>query len=161
MHIVRKETARGVDFIKYMVTGAVLNEGGVPGELVTTAEEIKAITTAAESVGTYVAAHCHGTEGIKLAIKNGVRTIEHASYMDEECIELCLRRKDMVATVPTVSIAYTLYNELYEGGVLPEFVEKSRDACNAMAKGIGMCEEAGILIKKIRNKSSTREAERF
>lgn len=146
MHIVRTETAKGVDFIKYMVTGAVLNEGGVPGELITTEDEIKAITFAADTLGTYVAAHCHGTEGIKLAIKNGIRTIEHASYFDEECVELCLRRTDLVATVPTYSIAYTLYKELYEGGVLPEFVTKARQACASMAKSVKMCEDAGILV---------------
>ena len=106
LHIVRTETAKGVDFIKYMVTGAVLNEGGVPGELITTEEEIRAITSAAEKLGTYVAAHCHGTEGIKIAVKNGIRTIEHASYVDDECVELMLKRKDLIATVPTLSIAY-------------------------------------------------------
>lgn len=146
MHVVRTEVAKGVDFVKYMVTGAVLNEGGVPGELITSAEEVKAITSAAESLGTYVAAHCHGNEGIKVAIRNGVRTIEHASYMDEECVELMLQRKDFVATVPTASIAYTLYKELYAGGVLPEFVEKSRLACAQMLKGICMCEEAGVAV---------------
>ncbi|MCI5687948.1 MAG: amidohydrolase family protein [Emergencia sp.] len=146
LHIVRTETAKGVDFIKYMVTGAVLNEGGVPGELITTEEEIRAITDAAEKLGTYVAAHCHGTEGIKLAVKNGIRTIEHASYVDEECVELMLKRKDLIATVPTYSIAYTLYKELYEGGVLPEFVEKSRAACASMAKSVAMCEAAGVLV---------------
>ena len=146
LHIVRTETAKGVDFIKYMVTGAVLNEGGVPGELITTEEEIRAITDAAEKLGTYVAAHCHGTEGIKLAVKNGIRTIEHASYVDEECVELMLKRKDLIATGPTYSIAYTLYKELYEGGVLPEFVEKSRAACASMAKSVAMCEAAGVLV---------------
>lgn len=142
--ICRTEVAKGVDFIKYMVTGAVLNEGGVPGELVTTSKEISAITTAAASLGTYVAAHCHGTEGIKLAVKNGVKTIEHASYIDEECVELMLQRKDFVSIVPTFAIAYTLYKELYEGGVLPEFVVKSRDACTHMAQGLKMCIDAGI-----------------
>ncbi|MBQ6622704.1 MAG: amidohydrolase family protein [Mogibacterium sp.] len=146
MHIVRTEVAEGVDFIKYMSTGAVLNEGGVPGECITTAEELEAITAAAKTLGTYVAAHCHGTEGIKLSIKNGVRTIEHASYMDRECVDLMLQREDLVATVPTISIAYTLVKELYEGGVLPEFVAKSKDACVHMMKGIEMCEEAGLLV---------------
>ncbi len=143
-HICRTEVSKGVDFIKYMVTGAVLNEGGVPGELVTTAEEISAITSAAASLGTYVAAHCHGTEGIKLAVKNGVKTIEHASYIDEECIELMLQKKDWISIIPTFSIAYTLYKELYEGGVLPEFVRKSQDACSHMTQSLKMCIDAGI-----------------
>ncbi|MGC2872282.1 amidohydrolase family protein [Ihubacter sp. mB4P-1] len=146
LHIVRTETAKGVDFIKYMVTGAVLNEGGVPGELITTEEEIRAITSAAEKLGTYVAAHCHGTEGIKIAVKNGIRTIEHASYVDDECVELMLKRKDLIATVPTLSIAYTIYKELYEGGIMPEFVEKCKAVCASMAKSAAMCEAAGVLV---------------
>lgn len=145
-HICRTEVSKGVDFVKYMVTGAVLNEGGVPGECVTSDEEVKALVDAAAGVGTYVAAHCHGTEGIKMAVRNGIRTIEHASYIDDECIDLMVKRKDLVATVPTYSIAYTLYRELYEGGVLPEFVVKSKDACVNMAKGVEMCEKAGILV---------------
>lgn len=146
MHIVRKEANESVDFIKYMITGAVLNEGGVPGELVTTDQEVAAITRAAETLGMYVAAHCHGTEGIKMAVRNGIKTIEHASYMDEECIEMMLRRTDGVATVPTYAIAYTLFKEMYPGGVLPEFVTKARDACAHMAIGLRMSEEAGITV---------------
>lgn len=145
-HAARVEASKGVDFIKYMITGAVLNEGGVPGEMISSDEEIKALVDAAKSVGLYVAAHCHGTEGIKAAIRNGVKTIEHASYMDEECIKLIKEREDEVATIPTLAIAYTLYKELYEGGVLPEFVVKAKDACEHMAISLDMCEKAGVLV---------------
>lgn len=142
----RYEMSQGVDFIKYMATGAVLNEGGVPGAMVTTPEELAAITKAADSLGTYVAAHCHGTEGIYQAILHGVHTIEHASYLDERCIELILAKGNQTALIPTCAIAYTVANEMYPGGVLPEFVDKSRDAGQHMQDGARMAMEAGIAV---------------
>lgn len=142
----RREVAQGCDFIKYMITGAVLNEGGEPGEMVTTPEEIAAICKAADKLGTYVAAHCHGTEGIKEAIKNGIRTIEHASYMDEECVNLILERGNTVSIIPTLSVAYTLSESLFEGGVLEEFVVKAKDAVTHMALSAKMAEAAGICV---------------
>lgn len=143
---VRYELTQGVDFIKYMVTGAVLNEGGVPGAMVTTPEEIAALTKAADSLGTYVAAHCHGTEGIYQAIKNGIHTIEHASYIDKRCIDLILEMGNNTAIIPTLSIAYTIQNELFSGGVAPAFVAKAKDAYKKMISGIKMAEKAGISV---------------
>lgn len=146
MGVCRREMEQGCDFIKYMITGAVLNEGGVPGQMVTTPEEIAAICRAADSLGTYVAAHCHGTEGIKAAIQNGIHTVEHASYMDEECVELILKKGNTTAIVPTYSVAYTLSENLFEGGVLDEFVRKSKDAIAHMALSTRMSEEAGVCV---------------
>lgn len=147
-HIARTELAMGVDWIKYMVTGAVLNEGGEPGAAITSPEEIKAITDAAKECGLEVCAHCHGKRGILLAIQNGVKTIEHASYFDEECLEAALERKDTdpVATVPTLFIANTLVQEYFEGSILPEFVEKSKDALAHAIQGMLLCEENGVLV---------------
>lgn len=142
----RYEMSQGVDFIKYMATGAVLNEGGVPGAMVTTPEELAAITKAADSLGTYVAAHCHGTEGIYQAILNGVHTIEHASYLDERCVELILKKGNQTALIPTFAVAYTVAEEMYSGGVLPEFAEKARDASMHMRDGARMAMEAGISV---------------
>jgi imidazolonepropionase-like amidohydrolase len=144
--VCRREMAQGVDFIKYMVTGAVLNEGGSPGQIVTTPEEIRAMTGAADSLGTYIAAHCHGTEGIKQAILNGVHTIEHATYMDEECVELILKQGNTTATIPTFSICYTIIHESYSGGVMAEYVAKGRDAIGHMAKSVEMSEKAGVRV---------------
>lgn len=146
MRACRNEVVNGVDFIKYMITGAVLNESGVPGEMVTTPAEIKAIVEAADSLNTYIAAHCHGTEGIKQAVINGVRTIEHASYMTDECIELILKYGCRSSLVPTLSIAYSLYNHFFEGTILQEFIDKSKVACAHMMEGIKMAEAAGITV---------------
>lgn len=140
----RQESAAGVDFIKYMCTGAVLNLGGEPGQMVTSPAELRAVAEAAESLGTYVAAHCHGTTGIKEAIKAGIRTIEHASYMDEECIDMILKQGNVVSTVPTFAVAYSLATEL-SGPQLAEFKAKGADAVAHMAKSLRLCQEGGVL----------------
>lgn len=51
-------------------------------------EELRAAVRAADYVGLPVAVHCHGTEAIKMCIRCGVRTVEHSSIMDDECIEM-------------------------------------------------------------------------
>lgn len=69
---VREEIAHGCDFVKYMVSGAFLNEGSVPGNLITTEEELRTVVDTAAARDKYVAVHCHGTEGIKMSIRVGV-----------------------------------------------------------------------------------------
>ncbi|HEY7005707.1 MAG TPA: amidohydrolase family protein [Sphingomicrobium sp.] len=78
----------GADFIKLIATGAVLAIGGIPGALELSPEEMKAACDEAKEHGSYCIAHAHGAEGIKAAIRAGVRTIEHASYLDAEGIQL-------------------------------------------------------------------------
>ncbi|MGN0659024.1 MAG: amidohydrolase family protein [Emergencia sp.] len=101
----RREAAGGSDFLKYMATGSAANEGGNPGMLITTVKELTAFRDAAESAGLPSAVHCHGKEGILLCAEAGVTTIEHASCIDEECIESILRRGGKTAVVPTLSPA--------------------------------------------------------
>ena len=78
----------GADFIKIIATGAVLVRGGRPGASEFTEEQIRAAVEQAAEYGTYVAAHAHGAEGIKRAVRAGVRSIEHGSLMDDEAIAL-------------------------------------------------------------------------
>ena len=78
----------GADFIKLIATGAVLALGSEPGALELSPEEMKAACDEARLRGSYCIAHAHGAEGIKAAIRAGVRTVEHASYLDAEGIEL-------------------------------------------------------------------------
>lgn len=78
----------GADFIKIIATGAVLAAGTEPGESEYTEAEIRAAVEEAAKRGAFVAAHAHGAEGIKRAIRAGVRSIEHGSLMDDEAIAL-------------------------------------------------------------------------
>jgi imidazolonepropionase-like amidohydrolase len=78
----------GADFIKLIATGAVLALGSEPGALELSPDEMKAACDEAKLRGSYCIAHAHGAEGIKAAIRAGVRTVEHASYLDAEGIAL-------------------------------------------------------------------------
>ncbi len=78
----------GADFIKIIATGAVLTRGTRPGVSEYTEEQIRAAVDQAAGYGTFVAAHAHGAEGIKRAVRAGVRSIEHGSLIDDEGIAL-------------------------------------------------------------------------
>ncbi len=78
----------GADFIKVIATGAVFTRGTKPGVSEFTEEQIRAAVEQAAEYGTFVAAHAHGAEGIKRAVRAGVRSIEHGSFLDDEGITL-------------------------------------------------------------------------
>jgi imidazolonepropionase-like amidohydrolase len=81
----------GATVIKLIVTGAVLTRGTQPGVIELDSAMVDAAVEEAARRGVYVAAHAHGTDGIKQAIRCGVRSIEHASLLDDEGIELLIR----------------------------------------------------------------------
>ncbi len=85
---VRTNFKNGADFIKILVTGAVLSKGIPPGQQQYSDAEIQAAVTEANRWGRQVAAHAHGAEGIKAAIRAGVRTVDHGSYLDDEAVAL-------------------------------------------------------------------------
>lgn len=87
-HAVRQRYKDGSDCIKITATGGVLSQAKDGSGPQFTIEEVKAIVTAAKDYGFTVAAHAHGAEGIKRAIKGGVTSIEHGTYMDDEGIAL-------------------------------------------------------------------------
>ena len=78
----------GADSIKLIATGAVLAEGTEPGQQELSEEEMTAAVKVAQSRGSWVTAHAHGAEGIKSAMRAGVRGIEHASLIDDEGLRL-------------------------------------------------------------------------
>ncbi len=88
---VRELLNGGADFIKILATGAVLTEGTKPGVPEYTEEEIRAAVVEAANYGAHVAAHAHGAEGIKRAVRAGVRSVEHGSLIDDEGIALMKR----------------------------------------------------------------------
>jgi len=85
---VRTNFKHGADFIKILATGAVLSKGIPPGQQQYSDEEIQAAVVEARRWNRVVAAHAHGAEGIKAAIRAGVRTIDHGSMLDDEAIAL-------------------------------------------------------------------------
>jgi imidazolonepropionase-like amidohydrolase len=85
---VRQRYKDGADCIKITATGGVLSQAKDGTNAQFTEEEIKAVVAAAKDYGFKVAAHAHGAEGIKRAIRGGVNSIEHGTYMDDEGMRL-------------------------------------------------------------------------
>jgi imidazolonepropionase-like amidohydrolase len=113
-----------VDVIKILATGGVLSKGDSPGAPQFTPEELKAAADEAHMAGRKIAAHAHGTQGIKNAILAGIDSIEHASLIDDEGIRL--------AKEHGVYLVMDIYNDDYilgkaiEFGLPKENVDKER-----------------------------------
>jgi imidazolonepropionase-like amidohydrolase len=97
---VRYQAKYGADVIKTCATGGVLSEGDSVGGTQYTFEELKAMVEEAHKFDLKVAAHAHGTEGIKIATRAGVSSIEHGSFLDEEGAKLMAQRGTYL--VPTL-----------------------------------------------------------
>jgi imidazolonepropionase-like amidohydrolase len=87
-HAVRQRYKEGSDVIKITATGGVLSQAKDGANAQFTEAEVKAIVAAAKDYGYKVAAHAHGAEGIKRAVRGGVNSIEHGTFMDEEGMQL-------------------------------------------------------------------------
>ena len=132
--IVRYEVKYGADVIKVCETGGVLSEGDAVGATQLTYEEVKAIVDEATKLGRRVAAHAHGTEGIKIAVRAGVTSIEHGSFLDDEGAKMMAERGTWL--VPTL-MAGEAVEKLAKSGVLKGLIaEKALAAAAAMRNGI-------------------------
>lgn len=98
---VRQRYKEGSDLIKITATAGVLSQAKNADNPQFTEEEIKSIVATAQDYGFKVAAHAHGAEGMKRAIRGGVNSIEHGTYMDDEAIELF--KKYGTYLVPTIT----------------------------------------------------------
>ena len=131
----------GADFIKLIATGAVLALGSEPGALELSPEEMKAACDEAKLRGSYCIAHAHGTEGIKAAIRAGVRTVEHASYLDAEGIAM--------AKAKGVWLDMDIYNGDYindvgtKQGWPAEYLRKNIETTDVQRRGFAAAVKAG------------------
>jgi imidazolonepropionase-like amidohydrolase len=141
---VRQILRYGADFIKVLATGAVLTSGTDPGMPEFTEGELRAAVEECELAGTSVAAHAHGAEGIRRAVRAGVRSIEHGSLMDDEAIELMAERGTYL-----VADMYDGDYMLQEGpalGYTEEVLRKTRMTNDAQREGFTKCVKAGVRI---------------
>ena len=140
---VRRQYQLGAKWIKIMGTGAVMNPGATPGKPIIYEEELKAACQAAAYVDLPVAVHCHGTEGIKMCIRSGVRTIEHSTIMDDECIRM-YKASETSFMMPTMS---TLVSFIEFADTLPKhYVEKAKKLVDVMTEGMIAAREAGLKL---------------
>jgi imidazolonepropionase-like amidohydrolase len=143
-HVVREQVKYGVDVIKILATGGVLSAGDKPGAEQMTYDEMKMAVDEAHHAGRKVAAHAHGTEGIKDAVRAGVDSIEHGSLIDAEGIE-------MMKAHGTYLVA-DIYNDDYilgkaiEFGLPKENVEKEKMVGRLQRENFSKAVAAGVKI---------------
>lgn len=131
---VRYQVKYGADLIKTCATGGVLSEGDAVGVPQYTFEELRAMVEEAEKLERKVAAHAHGTEGIKIAVRAGVASIEHGSFLDEEGAKLMAERGTFL--VPTLMAGEAVEN-LTKSGILTGYRgEKALAAAAGMRNAI-------------------------
>lgn len=102
----------GVDLVKLMITGGVLDakEKGVPGELKMAPEMVKAVCDRAHAAGYVVAAHVESPEGVRVALENGVDSIEHGAKPDDEILRLFRERGAFLCTTISPALPYALFD---------------------------------------------------
>lgn len=112
LEILEKGKSEGIDIVKLMITGGVLDakEKGVPGELKMPPETVEAICEKAHAEGYKVAAHVESTEGVKVALENGVDSIEHGAKPTGEIIELFKKRHAFLCTTISPALPYALFD---------------------------------------------------
>ena len=123
-HAVRTNFKNGADFVKILATGAILSKGIPPGSQQYSDAELAVAVEEAQRWGRFVAAHAHGAEGIKAALRAGVRTIDHGSMMDEEGARLLKGKGAYFA--PTLYVGHTILNDNQALNIPAHQVERER-----------------------------------
>jgi len=142
---VRTNLKQGADFIKILATGAVLSRGISPGAQQYSDEELAVAVVEAGRWDRFVAAHAHGTEGIKAAIRAGVRTVDHGSMMDDEAIQMLLAQ-NYTYYVPTLYVGVIVPREGAAMGIPPEQVQRSTEMMRYRNATFRKALEAGLPI---------------
>ena len=136
--------AGGADLLKMIASGAVLAYGSLPGSPEMNQDEITAVVEVGHQSGVKVTAHAHGAESIKQAILAGVDSIEHASLIDNEGINL--------AKAEGVALSMDIYNGDYINTVgaaenwPEEFLRKNRETTDLQRENFTKAHKAGVII---------------
>lgn len=141
---VRQNIKYGADLIKTCSTGGVFSKGTVPGAEQNTVEELSAIVAEAHQRGLKVASHAHGNQGIKNALKAGVDTIEHASYLDNEAISLA-KSKGAYLAMDIYNTDYT-QAEGRKNDVLEESLRKDAEIAEIQRESFRAAVKAGAKV---------------
>jgi imidazolonepropionase-like amidohydrolase len=141
---VRELLNGGADFIKIMATGAVLTRRTKPGVVEFSEDELRAAVQMAAAYGAKIAAHAHGAEGIKNAIRAGVQSIEHASMIDEEGL-LLAKQKGTVLSMDIYDCDYIDTVGRKESWP-DEFLRKNLETGEAQRRAFKRAHELGVKV---------------
>ncbi len=145
MKAVRQQVKNGADWIKITATAGVLSVAKDGDGPQFTEEEIKAIVQTGKDRGVRVAAHAHGVEGMQRAIRAGVATIEHGSYMDEETMQL-MKQYDTFY-VPTITAGRAVGDSAKIEGYYPDIITPKALAIGPAIQGtFGKAYKNGVNI---------------
>lgn len=139
---VRELRKYGAQVIKVCATGGVFSRNTEPGQQQLSLEEMKAVADEAHRWGLKVAAHAHGSSGIKDAIRAGIDTIEHASLIDEEGIRLA-RQHGAWLSMDIYNTEYT-QAEGKKNGVLEDNLRKDREVADIQRENFRRAHQAGV-----------------
>ena len=142
---VRQRYKDGADSIKITATGGVLSIAKSGSAPQFTDQEIAAIVSTAHDYGMKVAAHAHGAEGMKRAVRNGIDSIEHGTFMDDECIRLM--KEKGTHYVPTISAGRFVYEQAQDPTYFPAIVRPKALAVGPqIQETFGKAWRAGVTI---------------
>ena len=143
---VREQVRKGADHIKLTATGGVLSNTSAGTEQQFFEDELKAIMETAHSMGRKVTAHAHGVNGINAALKAGVDSIEHGTYMDKQSVRLFKKRKAYL--VPTLLAGATVveWAEQPDTFLTPPQVEKALKVGPKMHDMAKLAHKSGVKI---------------
>ncbi len=141
LRILENNEAENVDLIKLMITGGVLDakEKGVPGEVKMSADTVKAVCDEAKKNGYAVAAHVESPEGVKIALENGVNSIEHGAKPDDEIIRLFKENGAYLCTTISPALPYALFDRSVSG-----ITEVEQFNGNVVFEGVIDCAKAAV-----------------
>lgn len=139
---VRLQIRKGAKLIKVCASGGVYSLLDSPQDSQFSPEELKAMVDEAARARRVVAAHCHAKEGIMNALHAGVKTIEHGSYLDEECVAL-MKEKDAIF-VPTASVIEGGFEYLDE--LPPNTARKLREIASHSRKAYKLAIKSGVKV---------------
>ena len=142
---VRNQVKRGADCIKLTATGGVLSNIGAGTELQMFDDELRAIVETSHLLGKRVASHAHGSRGIKAAVRAGVDSIEHGTFLDDEGIALMKERGTFL--VPTIIAGKTVERNAGVAGYYPAPVAaKARTVGPVIQEAFGRAYKGGVRI---------------
>ena len=141
---VREVIRAGADVIKIASSGGFLSPADDPMEPNYSQEEVDAIVRTAADLGTWVMSHAHGPEGIKRAVRAGVRSIDHGTFLDAEGIEMMLERGTWL--VPTLTSGDTTEALANDEKVQPAVREKLRGLGRPELAAFRLAAEAGVKV---------------
>ena len=142
---VRSLIGAGADVIKVATSGGVLSQASDPRRAQLRPAELDVLVEEATAAGRHVMAHAQASDGIKNAVRAGIRSIEHGIYLDDEAVELMVARGTWL--VPTLIAPVWVLESAAAGGQFTDAsLRKAREAVEAHADSFRRAVDAGVRV---------------